>query len=200
MHENTPVPSFTEAIFALLERFADALKLRGAPEHSVRAYIFGGCAVHLYAASRVSSDLDVELSSVVVSTGDLLAAKEEAGYVLVQGSPSEEPDLLELDLTYNTTLGPLHEDFDTRARLLEAKPGSPVAVLLPGPEDLALTKLARLTEADIADILTVMEFPGASWDVLARLTADVEKYYPCVPDDLTNKLNYLIKHRRGSAS
>lgn len=61
-------------------------------------------------------------------------------------------------------------------------------------------QLARLTEADIADILTVMEFPGASWDVLARLTADVEKYYPCVPDDLTNKLNYLIKHRRGSAS
>lgn len=195
-----PATSFTAAIFTLLGRFGDALKARGAPEHSVRAYIFGGCAVHLYAASRVSSDLDIELNTTVIPKRDLYEAKGEAGYVLVQESPTDEPDLLELDLTYNTTLGPLHEDFDTRSTRVEANPGSPLIVLLPAPEDLALTKLARLSEVDVEDILTLMRVPEASWDLLANLTADVEKYYPGVPGDLTNKLNYLIKHRRGRAS
>ena len=120
--------SFSDAIFALLGQLGDVLKARGAPVHSVRAYIFGGCAVHLYAASRVSSDLDVDLLTAVLPRRDLHAAKAQVGYVLVQSDAEDVPDLLEFDLTYNATLGPLHEDFESRATELERLEGSPLVV------------------------------------------------------------------------
>ena len=186
--------SFSDAIFALLGQLGDVLKARGAPVHSVRAYIFGGCAVHLYAASRVSSDLDVDLLTAVVPRRDLHAAKAQVGYVLVQSDAEDVPDLLEFDLTYNATLGPLHEDFESRATELERLEGSPLVVFLPAREDLALTKLGRLSEADVADILTLMDFQGASWDFLLKLTQDVEQYHVGRPGDLLSKLGYVRKY------
>lgn len=190
--------SFTEAIYQLLGHFAAELTARGAPEHSVKAFIFGGCAVHLHVASRVSSDLDLDVTTAVLPRRALEEAKQATEYVLVQKSEGDEPDLLELDLTYSSALGPLHEDFDTRATLVEQAAGSPLVVLLPTPEDLALSKLGRLSEADIADILTLMQTPGASWDLLGQLTQEAAKYYPAPAGDLTSKLAYVINHRRES--
>lgn len=193
-----PLSSFTEAIFSLLGRLGEQLKERGAPEHSVRAYVFGGCAVHLYASTRVSSDLDVDLVTAVVPRRDLQEAKESAGYVLVQATPEDAPDLLEFDLTYNPTLGPLHEDFESRATELERQAGSPLVVWLPAREDVALTKLARLSEVDVADILALMNSPHASWKVLSQLTQDVEQYYVGRRGDLASKLAYVIQYHRDS--
>lgn len=195
----TPVTSFTEAIYRLLGHFAAELTARGAEEHSVKAYVFGGCAVHLHAASRLSSDLDLDVTAALLSKKDLDAAKNATEFVLVQRGDGDEPELLELDLTYSSTIGPLHEDFDIRAKLIEQAPGSPLVVFLPGPEDLALTKLGRLSEVDVTDILALMRTPGASWDLLEELTNDTAKYYPAPPGDLTSKLNYVIKHRREPA-
>ena len=195
MTAELPVTSFTDAIFSLLGRFGDELKAREAPEHSVKAYIFGGCAVHLYSSARVSSDLDLETMTEALTSVALREAMEEAGFVLVQKNAEEEPDLLELDLTYNTTLGPLHEDFEERARELEARSGSPLVVMLPAPEDLALSKLARLSEVDVQDILTLMSSPHASWELLEKLTHEVEGYYPAPAGSLTAKLRYVINKR-----
>lgn len=192
--------SFTDAIYQLLGHFAAELTARGAPENSVRAFIFGGCAVHLHVASRVSSDLDLDVTTAVLPRQALEEAKQATEYVLVQKSDGDEPDLLELDLTYSSVLGPLHEDFDTRATLVEQKPGSPLVVFLPAAEDLALSKLGRLSEADIADILTLMQSPDASWDLLEQLTQEASKYYPAPAGDLTSKLAYVIKHRRESVT
>jgi len=190
--------SFTDAIYQLLGHFAAELTTRGAPEHSVNAFIFGGCAVHLHVASRVSSDLDLDVTTAVLPRQALEEAKQATEYVLVQKSEGDEPDLLELDLTYSSALGPLHEDFDTRATLVERKPGSPLVVFLPAAEDLALSKLGRLSEADVVDILTLMQSPGASWDLLEQLTQETAKYYPAPAGDLTSKLAYVINHRRKS--
>jgi Nucleotidyltransferase of unknown function (DUF6036) len=85
-------------------------------------------------------------------------------------------DILEIDRTYTSTIGPLHEDFPDRAKVLEASAGSPLVVLLPSREDLALSKLDRLSEADIDDILVLMGSSDASWDLLESLTQDVGKY------------------------
>lgn len=188
--------SFTEAIFVLLRRLGDELNTCGVQEHSVRAYVFGGCAVHLYASTRVSSDLDVDLVTAVVSRFDLQRAKEQTGYVLIQNSSEDVPDLLEVDLNYNSSFGPLHEDFESRATELERLPGSPLVVFLPSREDVALTKLARLSEVDIEDILALMNSPDASWEALSQLTQDVEQYYVGPKGGLTSKLDYVIKHRR----
>ena len=54
-----PTP-MAAAILRLFANLAEDLAARSLPEHSVHAYIFGGCAVHLHTAARASSDVDVE--------------------------------------------------------------------------------------------------------------------------------------------
>lgn len=194
---SAPASSFTKAIYQLLAQFAEKLKVYGAPEHSVSAYIFGGCAVHLYSPQRVSSDLDLEVDTVVISVQKVAEAKRAAGKVFIAVGPDSAYDILEIDRTYTSAIGPLHEDFPDRAKVLEASAGSPLVVLLPSREDLALSKLDRLSEADIDDILVLMGSSDASWDLLESLTQDVGKYYPGVEGSLTSKLNYVINHKRG---
>ncbi|OIQ80675.1 hypothetical protein GALL_375720 [mine drainage metagenome] len=189
--------TFTEAIFALLGNFGNQLTQRGATEHSVHIHIFGGCAVHLHTATRMSSDLDLEIHQTVLSAKELRQSKEETGFVLIQKTEDSEPDLLEIDLNFNSAIGPLHEDFDRRSRVLECTPGSPLVVLLPSREDLALTKLGRFSETDISDILALMSSPDASWDLLERLTSETDTYYPGPRGSLTKKLGFVINYRRG---
>lgn len=195
-----PASSFTEAIYRLLSQFAEKLALQGAPEHSVCVYVFGGCAVHLYSSARVSSDLDMQVETVVVSARQIAEAKRSAGKVYIAVGPDGAYDILEIDRTYTSAIGPLQEDFPDRAKVIEASTGSPLIVMLPAPEDLALSKLGRLSEVDVEDILLLMESPSASWDLLSSLTSDAEKYYPGVPGALTSKLNYVIKYKRGNVS
>lgn len=190
------VASFTEAIYALLEQFADRLSVHGASEHSVKAYIFGGCAVHLYNEARVSSDLDLDVSTTVISSKEIAQAKREAGKVFIALGPDDGYDILEIDRNYTSTIGPLHQDFEDRAKVLEKNDGSPLIVLLPSPEDIALSKLDRLSEADIDDILSLMKVAGASWDLLKTLAEETDKYYVGQSGALTNKLNYVITHKR----
>ena len=73
-------------------------------------------------------------------------------------------------------------------------------MFLPAAEDLALSKLGRLSEADIADIITLMQSPDASWDLLEQLTQEAAKYYPAPAGDLTSKLAYVINHGRESVT
>src|SRR5262245_8222972 len=104
--------SFASGVYALLDRLAGALRVRGAPAHSVRVYIFGTCAVHLHAATtRCSGDLELEIETTVVSADTLRNAKKEAGIVLVRPPNDEDPELLELNLASNRTSGPLHAGF-----------------------------------------------------------------------------------------
>jgi hypothetical protein len=66
---------------------------------------------------------------------------------------------------------------------------------IPSAEDLAISKLDRLSETDVLDILALMNSPGASWDKLSALTKEVETYYPAPAGSLTSKLNYVKNHR-----
>ena len=191
-----PVSSFTEAIYELLNQFGDRLKIAGAPKHSVRAYVFGGCAVHLYSSTRVSSDLDLEVDTVLVSSQDIVLAKRAAGKVFISVGPDSAYDILEIDQKYTSALGPVHEDFTDRAKVIEMRQGSPLVALLPAPEDIALSKLDRLSEKDVADIVALMGHPGASWELLQKLTDEAEKYYPGIKGGLTSKLNYVIRYKR----
>lgn len=183
--------SFTDAIFALLGRFGNALRLQGAPAGSVHAYIFGGCAVHFYAGVRTSNDLDLELQldSVILSAGALHRAKEAASYVLFANDDGKLLTL-EIDRQYNSTLGPLHIDFEQRARLLENRENSALVVHLPSREDLALSKLGRLSPVDIEDIGVLMDDESASWALLDKLTREAQGYY-VGPPNLTSNLQFV---------
>lgn len=129
-------------------------ELAGYPPGSVKIIIFGGVAVHLYTHHRVSVDVDGEMFYCSRAI-DKQALVENLG-----ATPETfiDPDTgralsLNYDLTFNTTLGPLHEDYLDRAVPLEAfSPTSALHILIAAPVDLAISKLGRATDQDVEDI------------------------------------------------
>ncbi|WP_257153439.1 DUF6036 family nucleotidyltransferase [Pseudomonas sp. ICMP 561] len=133
-------------------------ELEGYPPGSVKIIIFGGIAVHLYTNHRVSVDVDAEIfhCSRQLSKDELIESLGSTPETFID--PSTGRTLaLNYDLTFNTTLGPLHEDYLERAiQLEEFGEGSPIHILIASPVDLAISKLGRATEQDIEDIETLL--------------------------------------------
>lgn len=186
------------AILQLFANLAADLAARNLPEHSVHAYVFGGCAVHMHTRSRASSDVDVEFDY------DAMVKVSEVRLVLEQlppvdyDDPVTGPSQLIWDANFNTTFGPQHEDYQARAQEIERAPGSPVVVWLPSAEDLALSKLGRFADVDQNDILELLSLPESSWELFESLARDVSGYYVGPP--LDSKIAYirkrLEKHRK----
>ena len=49
------------AILRLFGDLGERLAERHLPRDAVRAYLFGGCAVHIYAAARTTSEVNVDV-------------------------------------------------------------------------------------------------------------------------------------------
>lgn len=177
-----------QAILQLFGNLAEELAARSVPAGSIHAYLFGGCAVHLHTQSRASSDVDVEFTYPMIHKEDLVLVLHDLPPVDYD-DPVEGPSQLSYDPTFNTTLGPLHETYQSRAVCLERTASSPVTVWLPSAEDIALSKLGRLGEVDVLDILELLGLPAASWDSFERLVLEANNYY--VGPDLTSNLAYV---------
>lgn len=171
------------AILQLFANLAEELTTLKLPEHSVHAYIFGGCAVHMHTQSRVSSDVDVEFSY------DDMVKASEVRLVLEQlppvdyDDPATGPSQLIWDANFNTTFGPLHEDYPCRAQIIERAPGSPLAVWLPSAEDLVLSKLGRFADVDQNDIIELLSLPNSNWERFESLAREASAYYVGPPLD-----------------
>lgn len=179
------------AILRLFANLADDLAARSVPEHSVHAYIFGGCAVHMHTTARASSDVDVEFSydnTVMASEVRLVL---EALPPVDYDDPDAGPSQLVWDANFNTTFGPLHEDYRDRAILIERVPGSPVDVWLPMAEDIAVSKLGRFSDVDVVDIVELLSLATSSWEQFQMLAAEAGAYY--VGQPLDSKISYIRK-------
>lgn len=185
--KQTPLGS---AILRLFGDLGERLAERNVPADAVRAYLFGGCAVHIYATSRTTSDVDVEFDYQLLHRGDLDLSLQELPFLLYD-DPEHGPSQLVYDRKFNTTLCPLHEDYPERSSRLggESTFDSPLSVWLPCPEDLAITKLGRLSTMDVDDILLLLEQPGASIESFEQLAREAIKCY--VGPDLSSHIDYI---------
>ncbi|AWY44466.1 hypothetical protein DKY63_24340 [Pseudomonas putida] len=133
------------------------LTLEGAKSGALKIIVFGGCAVHLYTNHRVSTDVDAEIYEFNFP-GDLhlqtlLAQVPEVFTDERSGRLME----LNYDLQYNTSFGPIHEDYWERSLpLVEFPAASALHVHIAAPIDLAISKLGRATEQDIGDIMALL--------------------------------------------
>ncbi|AMQ89742.1 hypothetical protein ASQ50_14115 [Marinobacter sp. LQ44] len=187
IYRDTPM---AKAIFEMFDNLADFLEDRGAKPGSCKAYIFGGCALHLHTNARGSSDLDIELEAMDrISPNELVLALDEVFF----DDPETGPSSIVFDPNFTPTLAPLHEDYQEDAIWLNRnEEDSPVWVYLVQKVDLAISKLGRYGDQDIDDIHTLFDH-GLSIEEFKYRAEEARKYFPGNLDRLTGNITHVIK-------
>lgn len=187
IYTDTPM---AKAIFEMFDNLADFLEDRGAKPGSCKAYIFGGCALHLHTNARGSSDLDIELEAMErISPDELVLALDEVFF----DDPETGPSSIVFDPNFTPTLAPLHEDYQEDAIWLNRnEEDSPIWVYLVQKVDLAVSKLGRYGDQDIDDIHTLFDH-GLSIDEFKYRAEEARKYFPGNLDRLTGNITHVIK-------
>lgn len=187
IYTDTPM---AKAIFEMFDNLADFLEDRGAKPGSCKAYIFGGCALHLHTNARGSSDLDIELEAMErISPDELVLALDEVFF----DDPETGPSSIVFDPNFTPTLAPLHEDYQEDAIWLNRnEEDSTIWVYLVQKVDLAVSKLGRYGDQDIDDIHSLFDH-GLSIDEFKYRAEEARKYFPGNLDRLTGNITHVIK-------
>ncbi|KJZ46794.1 MULTISPECIES: DUF6036 family nucleotidyltransferase [Pseudomonas] len=146
-----------QALISMFKSVEAELELENAVPGAVKIILFGGCAVHLYTHHRVSTDVDAEIYEANVPKG--LHLQTMLAEIPEQFVDERSGRLMELnyDLQYNTSFGPIHEDYWERSLPFTEFPvESPLHVHIAAPVDIAISKLGRATDQDIGDIKALL--------------------------------------------
>lgn len=136
---DTPLATGLKTLF---ERFVEGVGL----DRPLAVTLAGGMAIHLYAAERVTTDVDAEFSAHVGVPHDL-AVPVNLG--------DGRHRLLHFDTGHNPMLGLRHDDASKDAVPLDI--GVPfIELRVLTPVDLVVTKIARLQDKDVADIRSLV--------------------------------------------
>lgn len=123
---------------ALFRKLQERIALRS----PVNVYLAGGMAVHLYTASRVTTDVDAEFGSRIFIPNDLIVE------VTLEDGTREA---LYFDTNYNSSFALMHEDYLTDAIALDMGVEQ-IRLHVLSPLDLAVSKIARFADNDQEDI------------------------------------------------
>ena len=138
-HTHTALAEGVRALFRQLEQ---RLSLR----QPLNAYLAGGVAVHLYTASRISTDVDAEFGSRVFLPNDLMV-----DITLEDGTQQ----VVYLDTNYNSSFALMHEDYLDDAVPIDLGLEN-IRVHVLSPVDLAVSKIARFADNDKDDIASLV--------------------------------------------
>jgi hypothetical protein len=138
-HTHTALAGGVRELFQQLE---ERLSLR----QPVDAYLAGGVAVHLYTASRISTDVDAEFGSRIFLPNDLMVE-----VTLEDGTQQ----VIYLDTNYNSSFALMHEDYKDDAVPIDMGLKY-LRVHVLSPVDLAVSKIARLADNDKEDIAALV--------------------------------------------
>lgn len=142
-------PELTQALSEMLDRIDHSLRRSGYAGEQVQMYLAGGMAVHYHCGTRYTEDVDATFSKRLLLPYNELAVS----YMRQDSTPSS----IYLDPTYNDTFALLHPDhrgaciewsgIGNETRLVQLRVFSPL--------DLAVSKIARFSPSDQADILAL---------------------------------------------
>lgn len=183
-----------QALVLMFKSVEAELTFENAKPGTVKVIVFGGCAVHLYTNHRVSTDVDAEIHEASLPEGFHLRA-------LLAEVPEQFVDersgrLMELnyDLQYNTSFGPIHEDYWARSLPLEEFPvASPLHVHIAAPVDIAISKLGRATDQDVGDILALLRAGFILTAELRRLALEAIDVYVGNKEPPTSVLTHILQ-------
>jgi hypothetical protein len=134
--------ALAEGLRELFKQLEERLSLRS----PVNVYLAGGMAVHLYTASRVTTDVDAEFGGRVYLPNDLMVE-----VTLEDGTQQ----VVYLDTNYSSVFALMHEDYlDDSIPVDLGMDQMRVHVL--SPVDLAVSKIARFADNDKDDIAALV--------------------------------------------
>jgi hypothetical protein len=145
---NTPLSVAIAELFSKIREKIDE-EYPSLPAGQVKAYIFGGAAIHIYTNARYSKDVDAQL--------DARIPLETSDFVVSYTHDDGRNFFLTLDGNFNDALTMVHPDYQDDAIPLLTEPDSPIWVYLPLPVDLAISKVVRFQEVDREDIRILAE-------------------------------------------
>lgn len=181
LHTKTP---FAQAVMTMLKRIADTFpETLDAP---VRVHVAGGAATHFYTANRVSEDLDVEFwgRRVLVPQDLLVSYQDEAGQVRS----------VIFDINYNPTFALMQEDYPDRVVFLGNPFGDPrMEVFLLAPLDLAISKVARLSDNDRVDIAALAKEGLIESEALKQHAEEALSYYVGAKSQVAHNISQVYK-------
>lgn len=161
---------------------------------AVKVIVFGGCAVHLYTHHRVSTDVDAEIYYANLPQGlhlQTLLAEVPEQFVDEQSGRLME---LNYDLQYNTSFGPIHEDYWERSLpLADFSLESPLHVHIAAPVDIAISKLGRATDQDIGDVMALLRAGFILTTELRRLALQAIDVYVGNKEPPTSVLTNILQ-------
>lgn len=138
----------------LFKQLEERLSLRS----PLNVYLAGGMAVHLYTASRVTTDVDAEFGSRVFIPNDLIV-----DVTLENGTRVS----IYFDTNYNASFALLHEDYLDDAIPLDLGVEQ-IRLHILSPLDLAVSKIARFAGNDKEDIAELVRLGLTSADEIEQ--------------------------------
>ncbi len=138
----------------------------------LKVFLAGGMAVHLYTASRVTTDVDAEFGSRIFLPSDLVVD------VQLEDGTRES---LYFDTNYNASFALMHEDYLADAIALDV--GVPqIRLYVLSPLDLAVSKIARWADNDKEDIADLVRLGLTTADEIEqRATQAIGGYVGGLP-------------------
>jgi hypothetical protein len=138
----------------------------------LKVFLAGGMAVHLYTASRVTTDVDAEFGSRIFLPSDLVVD------VQLEDGTRES---LYFDTNYNASFALMHEDYLADAIALDV--GVPqISLFVLSPLDLAVSKIARWADNDKEDIADLVRLGLTTADEIEqRATQAIGGYVGGLP-------------------
>ena len=155
--------ALAEGLRELFKQLEERLSLRS----PVNVYLAGGMAVHLYTASRVTTDVDAEFGGRVYLPNDLMVE-----VTLEDGTQQ----VVYLDTNYNSTFALMHEDYLDDSIPVDLGMDQ-IRVHVLSPVDLAVSKIARFADNDKDDIAALVRLGLTSADEIEhRATSALAGY------------------------
>ena len=187
IYSNSPITIAILKLFQELENYI-LKNHKNLPNGAVKAFIFGGCAFHIHTNARGSNDIDAEIQAIQqLKKHDIVVFLENNDVEYLDDNNLETN--LEFDRSFNTSLASVDPDYLERAIPLVAN--RIVEVYLVSGLDLAISKLARLSDRDIEDIKELYLNGKFSLEAFKKSANNAEMYY-ATPEQLHSNIQYIV--------
>ncbi|WP_038184303.1 DUF6036 family nucleotidyltransferase [Vibrio rhizosphaerae] len=186
LHTETPL---AKAIFELFDALAQSIEDNHGDlaAGSIKAYIFGGCAVHLYTNARGSNDLDTEIDAAnKLDISSIILALDPVYF----DDPEVGESTLDWDANFNIGLPSLGPNYKENAIPL-VHGDCILHIYLVSAVDIAVSKLSRLAEDDLKDIIALFKAKRFSLEDFKRVAQDAVDY-SATPDSLQSNVEFAI--------